>query len=78
MTQPQTDPGHLVPQSDWERIVGEAESHAPSGTSAARLARGSFPSVTDFIQAKYDGGPQPGGKPTFGVLHDAEDRKSVV
>lgn len=76
MTAPIVDPGHLVPASDWPRIQAEAAQHAahpePVHPKLLTLGRSAFPSVTGFVQCKYDGGPQPGGRPTFGVLHDAE------
>lgn len=72
-TTPTTDPGHLMTVADWEQVVQEAEAIARGAVRhAMALGKSAFPSVTGFIQAKYNGGTQPGGKPTFGVLHDAE------
>lgn len=78
MSGPVTDPGHLLPADEWSRVVAEAEAIArgehPKLARAGvlpTLSRSSFPSITGFVQAKYDGGARPGA-PTFGVWHDAE------
>src|SRR5690242_2801704 len=78
MSEPRTDPGHLLPADEWARVVSDAEAIA-SGEHhklmraglLPRATRSAFPSITGFVQAKYDGGPRPGA-PTFGVWHDAE------
>lgn len=76
-----SDPGHILPEDAWQKVVSIAESHPenPSPRTGQlatehdlrKLGTGSFPSVTGYVKAKYNGGTQPSG-PTFGVLHDAE------
>lgn len=74
---PATDPGHLLPAEEWARVVAEAEAIGRGEQHrlmrlAPRAGRSAFPSITGFIPCKYDGGARPGGRPTFGVWHDAE------
>lgn len=83
---PSEDPGHLLPQEEWDRVCAEAEAealrhqepaeppptpHLAKSPPPPRAGRPAFPSATGFVQCRYDGGGRP-GPPTFGVLHDAE------
>jgi len=86
MTTPVADPGHLLPLEEWRQVKREARAIAAAqklktargrdnrlrGLAVLpRAASPAFPSITGFVQAKYDGGARPGA-PTFGVWHDAE------
>lgn len=83
---PTEDPGHLLPQDEWDRVCAEAEAvadhqpaapeppppgHLAKAPPPPRTGRPSFPSTTGFVQCRFDGGARP-GPATFGVLHDAE------
>lgn len=39
MTEPETDPGHYLPQADWDNVVAEAERIRTERSEAARLER---------------------------------------
>lgn len=39
MTEPETDPGHYLPQADWDSVVAEAERIRTERSEAARLTR---------------------------------------
>jgi hypothetical protein len=66
-------------EAEAERHPDPAEQPPPTALAARpvhgppppRAGRAAFPSVTGFVQCRFDGGGRP-GPPTFGVLHDAE------
>lgn len=68
---PAYDVGHLLPDDAWARVQAEVEAWRPRLLAPLAATRSAFPSVTGFVQCRWDGGPQP-GPITFGVLHDAE------
>lgn len=76
------DPGHLLPEEDWQRVVEEAEREAqriaegrppeaPPRATARRYGTGLAIPVDGAVVAPNNGGRR-SGPLTFGVLHDAE------
>lgn len=66
------DDGHLLPQAEWNQVVAAAEEYAAEEAHPRTLGRTAFPSVAGLVQARWNGGAQLAGAPTFAVLHSAE------